>query len=228
MTDMDRSAAAWRASKGLDGTRSYFKWADYHGYPGMWSGPDCPSGAPGSSVGARPGPAGLPQLPAPAVPEPTTKAQAHVAWTLGRLAVATRGSARDAVRALGLSAGVVPALVVMLREAQRHQGVGFNLGTVLQGVAHNSQAAAAFALQALCAGHEENRAAALRALALEAWLGRGTDADLSPAGLDTELADLHAAAFEEDEEEPWEDPPAPGAGPGPGASRGPRGPAASR
>jgi len=199
MTEQDRSAAAWRASKGLDGTRSYFKWADYHGYPGMWTdggeGGGPAAGSSGSSGGA-PHPES-----APAVPEPTTKAQAHVAWMLGRLAVATRGSARDGVRALGVSAGVVPALVVMLREAQRHQGVGFNLGTVLQGVQHNSQAAAAFALQALCAGHEPNRRAALEALALQVWLGHDAAVDLSPAGLDTELADLQAGLVDEDEGE---------------------------
>ncbi len=201
LTEQDRSAAAWRASKGLDGTKSYFRWADYHGYTGMWSPGDAPGARP-SCTGRLADAAGADGAPpAPAAPEPVTKAQAHVAWTLGRLAVATRGSARDGVRALGVSAGVVPALVVMLREAQRHQGVGFNLGTVLQGVQHNSQAAAAFALQALCAGHAGNTRAALEQLALQVWLGHEPELDLSPAGLDTELADLQAGLLEEEGEE---------------------------
>lgn len=86
MTEQDRSAAAWRASKGLDGTKSYFKWADYHSYPGMWA--DAASAGGGGAGG------GFGDDAAPAVPEALTKAQAHVAWMLGRLAVATRGSAR--------------------------------------------------------------------------------------------------------------------------------------
>lgn len=199
LTEQDRSAAAWRASKGLDGTQSYFKWADYHGHSGLWA--DCGNGAPDCAPGS---PAA--QAAAPAVPEPLTKAQAHVAWTLGRLTIAARGSARDGVRALGVAAGVVPALVVMLREAQRHQGVGLNLGTVIQGVQHNSQAAAAFALQALCAGHAGNTRAALEALALQAWMGHNAEVDLSPAGLDTLLADLTAGlrgSGEGGESEPW-------------------------
>ncbi|KIY95250.1 hypothetical protein MNEG_12713 [Monoraphidium neglectum] len=180
MTEQDRVAAAWRATKGLDSTKSYFKWADYHEYQGMWGegSPDA-----GRDIGVEAAAA------APGVAEPVTKAQAHMAWMLGRLAVSTRGSAREAVRALGVSAGVIPALVVMLRESQRNQGVGFNLGSVLQ---HNSQAAAAFALQALCAGHAPNRRAALDVLALEAWLGHNISVDLSPAGLDTVAADLQA------------------------------------
>lgn len=66
---------------------------------------------------------------------------------------------------------------------------------------HNSQAAATFALQALCAGHPLNTAAAMRELALLTWLGASIEVDLSPAGLDTMAADLSGPQPAEDEED---------------------------
>lgn len=105
------------------------------------------------------------------------------------------------MRTLGASAGVIRSLIIMVRESQAHQGVGFNLSTVLQGVQHSSQAAAAFALQALCAGHEANMRTALDELALQAWQGCNVEVDLSPAGLDTEVADLAAGGVISDHDE---------------------------
>eukprot|EP00877_Chromochloris_zofingiensis_P014080 jgi/Chrzof1/8926/Cz03g29120.t1 len=93
------------------------------------------------------------------------KARTHAAWLLARLA------SNHQHRQFVCSIGVIPALVVMLRQAQQQEADGFTLTQVLEGFHNNMQAAASAALLALSHAHEANSTAVLHELSVQLWMG---------------------------------------------------------